>query len=223
MKKIIKKFLQLFEPSLPVVSELKIEVDILGESGAQWAFAPSGLNSQSVVYSFGVGEDISWDTGMIEKYGVAVEAFDPTPKSIAWLGAQQIPAQFHFHSYGLAARDNPRELFYFPINPCNVSFSTFRKNAEPIELPVKRLVTIVQELGHTHIDILKIDIEGGEYEVLDDIVKSNLAVGQILVEFHHRWRGGVRNTQTAIHALQKAGYKIFYISPTKEEFSFIRL
>jgi len=34
----------------------------------------------AVVYSLGIGEDISFDLALIEKYGARVHAFDPTPK-----------------------------------------------------------------------------------------------------------------------------------------------
>src|SRR5262245_14315827 len=48
--------------------------------------------------------------------------------------------------------------------------------------PAERLPTIARRLGHQRIDVLKIDIEGGEYAVLDDLLRSGPAVRQLLVE-----------------------------------------
>jgi hypothetical protein len=80
-------------------------------------------------------------------------------------------------------------------------------------------------LEHQQIDILKMDIEGAEYEVIDDLVNLHtVTVRQILVEFHH-WlypMVSIKETITAIHKLEKAGYKLFNISEKGIEFSFIR-
>ena len=87
-----------------------------------------------------------------------------------------------------------------------------------------RLGTILKMLGHSCIDLLKMDIEGAEYDVLADLLTQRIPVKQILVEFHHRWpQIGVDKTRQAIHALNAAGYKIFSVSPGGEEYSFLYL
>jgi len=53
-------------------------------------------------------------------------------------------------------------------------------------------------------------------------VQSDIRPGQIIVEFHHRFPEiGLSMTKKAIRELKRAGYKIFYIDPKGEEFSFI--
>jgi hypothetical protein len=47
----------------------------------------------------------------------------------------------------------------------------------------KRMADLMVELGHDHIDILKLDIEGSWYEVLQDILASKLSISVICVEF----------------------------------------
>jgi hypothetical protein len=80
------------------------------------------------------------------------------------------------------------------------------------------------ELGHDKIDLLKMDIEGAEYSVLADLLASHIRVDQLLVEFHHRFpEVGVNKTKGAIKALNAAGYRIFSVSPSGEEFGFLRL
>lgn len=188
--------------------------------GSSWVTG-GGLSSNSVIYSFGVGEDVSWDMALIEKYNLKVHAFDPTPKSIAWLKEQKLPKHFIFHAYGVGPHDGTQH-FAEPLKPHWVSYSTAREG-KGIEAPVKRLQTIIHELGHERIDVLKLDIEGGEYEVIDDMLASKIFPRQLLVEFHHRWKGiGMQKTKDAVDGLHKAGYKIFYISPSGEEYSCIR-
>lgn len=55
-------------------------VTFLGTKYGGWAFDEKLAGPSPVVYSFGLGEDISWDAAMIEKYNVRLFGFDPTPK-----------------------------------------------------------------------------------------------------------------------------------------------
>jgi len=194
----------------------------LGNEGACWCVCPDTLSASSVVYSFGVGEDISFDLELIRRFQVQLHAFDPTPRSIEWIRRQTLPNEFVFHEYGLADF-NGRCTFLPPTNPLHVSHTIVqRKSPWPaVELPVQRLATIMQSLGHYRIDLLKMDIEGAEYGVLRDVLSSGMGVEQLLVEFHHRWpEVGVEKTKKAIRELNQAGYRIFHVSPTGEEYSF---
>jgi FkbM family methyltransferase len=92
------------------------------------------------------------------------------------------------------------------------------------KLPVHRLATVLEKLGHDRIDILKMDIEGAEYEVIEDILNSPLPISQILIEFHHRFTDiGIGKTRSAVSRLNEAGYRIFNVSASGEEISFIQV
>ena len=197
----------------------------LGNKGAQWSICPDGLSVSSVVYSFGVGRDISFDLQLIRQFGVHVHAFDPTPKSIEWLGRQSLPENFVFHHYGIADHDGIC-VFLPPENPADVSHTIVNRKTpgSPIEIPVRRLASIMKSLGHPKIDLLKMDVEGSEYGVIDDLLNADIAVGQLLVEFHHRWpEVGIGPTVEAIEKLNRAGYLIFSVAPGGEEYSFLRV
>lgn len=219
----LRKVLLKRDAYLPV--QLRCNKITLGNRHAEWTICPDKINKSSVVYSFGIGTDISFDEQIIDKYGLTVFAFDPTPKSIQWIEKQKLPEQFKVAQYGLSNR-NGTVLFEPPENQDFVSCTVVEaanasKNA--FEVPVKRLAAIMKELGHRHIDILKMDIEGEEYPVIADILESNLDVKQILVEFHHRFDTiGIQKTLSAVDMLNRYAYQIFHISPSGEEYSFIR-
>lgn len=40
--------------------------------------------------------------------------------------------------------------------------------------------------GHTHLNLLKMDIEGSEFFALPDILKSNILIDQLCIETHAR-------------------------------------
>ena len=229
MKNISQKFKLYAKVALGKDLLLKPEVQCdktrYGLEYGGWDVVAAGIDARSVVYSFGVGEDASFDIALIEQYGLTVHAFDPTPKSIQWVKNQGFSDRFVLHGYGIAAMDGVVS-FNPPENPDHVSHTMLCKPAtaaNAISVPVKRLGTIMRELGHAHIDVLKMDIEGAEYDVIKDILQSDIRPGQILIEFHHRFPGvGVGKTREAIAQLRSMGYGLFSVSDTNEEYGFIR-
>lgn len=205
--------------------QVDVPVEEYGAEHARWAVYPRRLAPESVVYSFGVGEDISFDVALIERFGLRVHAFDPTPRSRAWIQRQQLPDRLTFHPFGVAGFDGTA-TFHAPANPAFVSYSMVDgKGAGPsVEAPVYRLRTLMDRLGHDHVDLLKMDIEGAEYEVIDDLIDSGADVRQLLVEFHHRFpQIGAGRTREAIRRLNEHGYRIFHVSSRGEEYAFLRL
>jgi len=193
-------------------------------TGGGWDIAIKPINKNSIVYSFGVGKNVSFDITLIERFGLTVHAFDPTPKSIEWVKRQHFPVNFIMHEYGIMDFDGNMS-FNPPENPNYISYSIIDKPAtkgRSISLPVKRLSTIMKELGHSRIDILKMDVEGAEYCIIEDMDKSHIYPEQILVEFHHKFPNvGVGKTKEAIRKLRRMGYALFYISATRRDFCFI--
>lgn len=201
--------------------QIHCEKTYLGNERARWCICPTGLSPDNVVYSFGIGDDISFDLALISHFGVRVHAFDPTPRSLAWVRRQDLPEKFVVHDYGVAGYDGECN-FFPPDNPQYVSHSAVETRATlPVRVPVRRLATIMKMLKHDTIHLLKMDIEGAEYDVLSDLLSSEIRVDQLLVEFHHRWPSiGVQKTRAAIRDLKRAGYRIFDISANGEEYSF---
>lgn len=196
-----------------------------GSNYGGWVICPVLISDKSVVYSFGIGDDITFDTSIIAKYGMNVNAFDPTPKSLEWLNSQKLPEGFKFHCLGLADYDG--QAIFHPTKPGAMNHFLRKRVMEGengYAVNVNKLSTIMAKLGHNEIDILKMDIEGSEYGVLKDLIQCKLKVSQILLEFHHFvYNIPVKNTKNAINLLNKDGYKIFHLSDNGREFSFIKV
>ena len=197
----------------------------LGSAYGGYSLDPALVRPDSIVYSLGIGEDITFDLALIERFGVKIEAFDPTPKVQNWLAAQSPPAQFHFHSSGIASHDG-EETFYLPPRTDWISHSIIRARQyarDSVRLPVMKLSTAMRLEGHDRIDILKMDIEGAEYAVIEDIVREKIPVRQLLVEFHHRLSSvGTKKTRRALALLQGYGMRISYVCPRGEIFTLAR-
>lgn len=216
-----------FSPQLPFQKpQISCKTAFHGTEYGGWTLCPDEISSTSIVYSFGVGEDTSFDLEVIATYGAQVYTFDPTPRSIAWVNNREWPYQFHFFPIGIAAHDG-----YVDFNPPeNLKFVSHtlldrpRTDARSIQVEVQKLSSIANLLGHRKIDILKMDIEGAEYEVIFDIVKTDsIEIEQILVEFHHHFQNvSVEQTKNAIRRLNASGFLLFHVSKNGREYSFIK-
>jgi hypothetical protein len=85
------------------------------------------------------------------------------------------------------------------------------------------LADVARSLGHERIDVLKMDIEGAEWAVLENIfAEGSVWIGQILVEFHDRFfPDGKARTVKAIQTLKGHGFELFAVSRTGGELSFM--
>lgn len=206
---------------------VKVNKKWYGNDYGGFYVCPDLLNQNSIVYSLGIGEDISFDLTIIKKHDCLVFGFDPTPKSINWVKRNQsLPTKFLFYEYGIADRSGMVD-FYLPKNAEHVSGSFIKQvnvnEKQKVAVEMKSWVDIVNTLGHKKIDVLKMDIEGAEYNILDSILESTIQVSQILIEFHARWiDDGKIKTINAIKKLKNHGYEIFGVSDTFEEISFIK-
>lgn len=179
----------------------------LGTHYGGWMIELDWVNSESVVYSAGVGEDISFDLALIELTGCSIHAFDPTPRSIEWLSRQVLPPTFTAHGFGFASTDGARD-FYPPKNREWVSHSVFaegHREGAAVRVPFKRLSTTMRELGHAAIDLLKMDIEGAEYDVFEEIVQMPVPITQIAVELH---QVAGHDLPGVIATLSRSGYVV---------------
>lgn len=213
----------------PETNHLRREVSLpkkwFGNHYGGFFVATGFVNENSIVYSFGIGEDISFDTALLNRYNCKVFGFDPTPKSIKWIASKGLPEGFQFYDFGIGERTE-KAVFYFPKNPNFVSGSVVIQNnvntSEATEVELKTLKDTVELLGHTRIDVLKMDIEGAEYAVVENILRSDLQIGQILVEFHDRFfEDGRARTLRVLELMKASGYLIFGVSETFDEVSFI--
>jgi len=195
----------------------------IGSGYGGWTLLPDLLTPSSGVFSFGVGEDISFDLGLIDRCGVTVHAFDPTPRAVRWVADHGTPSSFLLHEVGIADFDGDAH-FVLPRDPRHVSLSMV-DGVEPdrtLTLPVARLGTLMDQTGVQRLDLLKLDVEGAEYAVLEDLRRSSVRPRQLLVEFHHHLPGfTAAQTVDTVASLRSVGYRIFSVSANNHEVSFV--
>jgi FkbM family methyltransferase len=184
-------------------------VEELGKSPDNWALCITDLPLPCRIFSFGVGFDYSFDLESTN-LGCEVWMFDPTPKVIKSLSSKQMNnRRIHFYPWGLA---NKTEEVLMKANHWNKKV--------PSVVQMYSFHDILKMFNASAPQIVKVDIEGYEFDVIEDIV-SYKAVKQLLLELHF---GGIRNNDfkerivddggerwiRLITFLQKQGFSIFW-------------
>ena len=195
-----------------------------GARSGTWAVRRSPLREDSVVVSVGAGDNIAWDLAMVAEFRCQVHLCDPTPASTAWLAQQPLPPQVTHHPVAIAAWDGALG-FRAPRKARGVNFRPLEEGGEgDFEAPCVRFATLARRLGLERVDVLKLDIEGGELEVIPDLLGSGPPVDQLLVEFHHRHDGrGFDRTLAVVESLGAHGFQLFDVSRRGLEMCFHRL
>lgn len=74
-------------------------------------------------------------------------------------------------------------------------------------MEAKTLPELMKKFGHERIDLLKMDIEGSEYEVVKSIIENKLDVRQIAMELHGRFfEDSRKKNRELLKKLKSAGY-----------------
>jgi FkbM family methyltransferase len=192
-----------------------------------WMIVADSLSRESVVVDVGLGEDVSFSESIISRYGCPVAGLDPTPRAIDYvtsLGNDRL----RLYRLGLGAAAGRATLF-LPANANHVS-GALRHEAhlrgEGVDVEVVTVAQLFSLLGCRRIDLLKLDIEGAEFDVIESAEFRDHASGidQLCVEFHHRWKGrGKQCTVRAVETLRSCGFECaWYSRSTNEEFTFVR-
>lgn len=174
------------------------------------------MPSDCIVYSFGSNGNYVFEVGITERFYCEIHTFDPI-----MLGnvPPELSSFVHPHPWGLDVVSH--------------NLSRTKRDGTPASQPMvemKTLPHIVDELRHHNkvIDILKIDVEGFEVGVLEDLsmweglkVKGTI-FSQILVEVHLsgvnrsslKWKNSVKFTGATLDRLFRRlaiqGYGIFH-------------
>jgi FkbM family methyltransferase len=180
----------------------------IGTAYGGWVVPTALIGKDWVCYCGGVGEDITFDLGLIERFGCVVRAFDPTPRAIAFIAANAADQpRFDFHPIGLWSEDTTLR-FFAPRNPAHVSHSivNLQRTTEFFEAPCRSVPSIMRELGDERIDLLKVDIEGAEHEVVRSMLASGIRPTVLCLEIDQPVR--VRTFWGTVRRIRSAGYAL---------------
>ena len=123
------------------------------------------IKSEPIVYSFGSNQQQDFENGILHRRPDALIWTHDVLESHLPLVKDRI-SKVHYTATGLGSTEQNKD-----------------------DLKFKLLSDFMMERGHTYIDILKVDIEGGEYSwIKDEPLDTFSRIGQLLIEVH-RFQG----------------------------------
>lgn len=157
-----------FPPSFDCPHEVE-RIGALGDGG-KWTCGVTRLEDKPdcVIYTFGMYYETSFEADMLERTKYC-QLWGYDYRSDSFGSSKLSSYRSHFFPYGLANID---------------------AHAPHDEHKLYTLKTLMELNKHTYIDILKIDVEGWEFEVLSQILQpyitsgDPLPFGQLLIEIH---------------------------------------
>jgi FkbM family methyltransferase len=144
-----------------------------------------------VVYSLGTRENPSFDLEL-GKYGCEVHSFDPTLRQQGLSTAAKLDktSNVTFHDVGIGGRSMIHAAGKAPWQWPGLGYGR-ESNDRPWTF--RTLDSLMRELGHSRIDVLKMDVEGAEWPLLEhllssarsrDLLASGALVRQFILEVH---------------------------------------
>jgi FkbM family methyltransferase len=146
------------------------------------------LGPASVIYDVG-GYEGDWAAEMASRYGASIYVFEPVIKFVNDLKNRfgRNPT-IHILPYGLGGSD--AKLL---ISHLGEASSVFReknnfneKASEKEEVSLRAIDQVMDELHTPQIDLIKINIEGGEYDLLECLINKGLIsqIRHLQIQFH---------------------------------------
>ena len=157
------------------------------------------LSADSTVLDVG-GYEGQWTSDIVAMYGCRVHVFEPIPEFAA-----RIERRFArnplvtVHPVGLSARDGAAVA-----SVAGDASSHLRSGDGSVEIQLRAAKAMIDELGIEQMDLVKINIEGAEYDLLEHIVAVGLIsrIRDLQVQFHTFVPDPVARMQAARRSLQ---------------------
>lgn len=144
---------------------------------------PDKLENNLILYSGGVGTNISFDLALIKEYNCKAKLFDPTPESIEFM-KNKVNSLLNFYPYAIYHENKIVKIFFDKYNLVKSNsiqnILNFDKNsfyhAQAYNIPY-----LMNKFNDNKIDILKLDIEGVSIDVIKNCFKEQIFPSQIIL------------------------------------------
>lgn len=160
------------------------------------------LDADSVVVDAGA-YDGEWTEQIVTRYGATVHAFEPAPPAVEALTARVADmAGVVCHPYALGASDATVSIALDgPGSSVHADSGLFGS----ADVRVRDVVDVLDELGVDELDLLKVNIEGSEYDLLDRLVETGWLprIRQVSVQFHEWHPDAYRRRRRIRRALRR--------------------
>jgi FkbM family methyltransferase len=160
----------------------------LGTDYGGWIVPTDSIRPDRVCYSIGAGADISFDLALIRRFGLTVRAVEPVESyvELARARAADVPG-FSIRRAALAPYDGPlrMQVTHDPRSESVSAAKLYESNQFLEQVPGRTLPSLLAEMGDERVELLKIDVEGSEYDLVPTLDLDGLGVRVLAVQLHH--------------------------------------
>lgn len=198
----------------------------LGTRYGGWWIDTRTIGPRPLLIDCGLGEDISFPQAFLKQFPAAhIIGVEPNPRSLAFCekhrlpGMDIVPRAFWTRADEQLTFYLPRPQDQLPKGADGVSGSLENSHeyvggGERLDVLTTNLAALLKSTDRDECDVLKLDIEGAEYDVIEALVASNdvRRVKQLLIEFHHgATHHAMADTENAVRKLQQHGLKLVHV------------
>jgi FkbM family methyltransferase len=179
----------------------------IGSAYGGWTLPEGVIDPSWTCYSVGAGGDITFDMELIDRYGLTVRSFDAVEAYVEHArieGAGRPRFSAHHAAIGLANGPVRFQMTHDETSK-SVSPAGLYESDEYVELPGRTIHSLMTEFGDSTVELLKLDIEGGEYDLLPQLDLRSLGFRVFAVQLHHT--GTLRGARGIVEDLREAGYE----------------
>jgi FkbM family methyltransferase len=181
-------------------------VVLLGSDYGGWQIPEGWVERDWICYSVGAGGDISFDLELIRRYGAVVRSIDPVREyGRRALEVADGEPRFSFTHAAVTSRDGPVEMqVHHEPGSQSLSGAGLYDTNVWVQVPGRTIPSLMREFGDERIDLLKLDVEGSEYELVPTLDLAALGVRVFAAQLHHT--GSVRDAMRLIDGLREQGF-----------------
>jgi len=186
----------------------------LGTAYGGWKIPVDAVSEGQICYCIGSGGDISFDLELIRRYGAVVRAVDPVAEyGTAALETAGGEPRFSFRQAAVTVTDGPiRMQTHHESDSQSLSAAGLYDTNDWVEVDGRTIPSLMREFGDDHIDLLKVDVEGIEYDLVPTLDLAGLGVRVFSIQLHHT--GTVRDALGLIHGLERQGFRLVAQRPS---------
>ncbi|CAL6334017.1 unnamed protein product [Bathycoccus prasinos] len=149
--------------------------------------------------------EVSFEADVQEKLpNCEIHIFDPTLTFEQRKNVDTLLHDIHFHDIGLGAEDGELRIKNRKSLWTQKTKSTYK---------VQTLATLMSNLGHTWIDVLKIDIEGGEWNIFKKLFEDPLMIPATQIQIELHFLGDAKTVLNFFENMEKRGFRVFSVEP----------
>jgi len=162
------------------------------------------LNESSTVFDIG-SFDGEYFKILYARYSCTIHAFEPV-NSYYSSCLESLPDRVKLNNYAIGKGNDS-----FFISLAGNASSAFLDGGEKIECKKIDFNTYVKDEGINQIDLLKVNCEGGEYELLETIIENDWLsnIDNIIIQFHIFSSIPIEKRQRIVDEIQKTHEVVF--------------